>query len=131
MTTFISWAGGFERNVTIDAAQLVYPEAKVAIMSFNRTVADMSELMEKRSQLNKIELEARKIKDSVWLINTRRDIALMEHEINVLQAEANRYRKRIRAFRMEGVNQLDTVIALCRAMGGGWHEQTVGFRDRP
>jgi SulP family sulfate permease len=109
VTTFISWAGGFERNVTIDAAQLVYPEAKVAIMSFNRTVADMSEMMEKRSQLNKIELEARKIKDSVWLINTRRDIALMEHEINVLQAEANRYRKRIRAFRMEGVKQLDTV----------------------
>jgi len=27
-------------------------------------------------------------------------------------------------------NQLDTVIALCRAMGGGWHEQT-GFNQAP
>ena len=27
-------------------------------------------------------------------------------------------------------NQLDTVIALCRAMGGGWHEQT-GFVQAP
>jgi multidrug efflux system outer membrane protein len=27
-------------------------------------------------------------------------------------------------------NQLDTIVALCRAMGGGWHEQT-GFNQAP
>jgi len=105
MATFISWAGGFERNVVIDAGQLVYPEAKTVMRSFNRAMTDISELLEKRSQLNAILAAASKKMDTVTAINIRRDVELIEHAIKGIQGEASGYRQSVRAFHMEGVSR--------------------------
>ena len=103
LATLISWISGFERNVTIDAGKLAYPEAKAVMESFNRAVTDMSKMLEKRSQLNTARAAASKNADIVGGINIRRDVELIEHEINVLQEKAGGYRQKVRDFRMEGV----------------------------
>jgi len=105
LTTVLSWAVGFERNVTVAAEQIVYPEAKAAMAAFNRTTAVIPVLLGKRGRLNKQLASAERIKDEVAAIDVRREIALIDHEMKERQTEASVIGREIRTFRMEGARR--------------------------
>jgi MFS superfamily sulfate permease-like transporter len=103
LTTFISWAAGFERDVTVSIDQIAHPETQAAIASYNQKASSILVLLESSTALKKKLTHAMKSGNEIQAIDIRREIALMEYEVKNLRQQKADQRKVIRALRLEGL----------------------------
>jgi len=96
ITTIISWAIGFERNVKADISQLHYPEAVEMIMDFNSSLNGVDSLVNQRVQLNA------KIHKTEEEFGPHSIEALhLKHEIDIINVEIKSLRENICEYRYE------------------------------
>jgi MFS superfamily sulfate permease-like transporter len=122
VTTTISWSTGFERDAHVDMGHLQSPPARELITENNRITEAIRSLASKRSEGNRVLERARGDRDPVAEINARRDMDIVQVQIDRLKAKGATVRKDIRKLLLveakPGSSPL-TLYALEDAAGAG------------
>jgi len=96
VTTLLSWATGFEHNVSTSIVTIDSLQTRKLIREFNRSVKTVQPMSTERAELYKA-LEAAKQNDDVTgEIHARHDISIIGVEIERLNLEARAYRNELR-----------------------------------
>ncbi len=101
ITTVISWAVGFERDVKVSIDAIDYPEAKELIERFNRTTKALTVLAKDRASANVAIDVAKKDLDEIGRINASHHADIIGYRIKMLQDRAGVIRGQIRKMRLE------------------------------
>ncbi|MFA4915921.1 MAG: SulP family inorganic anion transporter [Syntrophales bacterium] len=96
VTTILSWAVGFERNINISISAIESPEARDLISGFNKTVDDISKFAEQRTETYKIIDEVSKRHNIVSVLDAEHAANVLTANIGDLREKAHIYRERIR-----------------------------------
>ena len=107
VTTIISWAVGFQHNVTVDISAVQSPEAQELIESFNKALNAIPRLAEERTEVNMALDKANSDHDTVAVVDARHKTNLLTINIEHAKHQAHLYRKSIRSLLFEGVKQPD------------------------
>jgi len=103
ITTIISWAVGFERDVKVSIDAIDCPEAKVLIDQFNTTSKALTALIKDRARANGAIDAAKQNQDEIGRINASHQADIIGHHISTTQERAGVIRKQIRKLLLEGV----------------------------
>ncbi len=107
LTTLISWGIGFERNIRIDIEDIEDPKARALILKFNATAGAINTLAEQRAEFqNKLENKGPGM-DPVAVLDTQRDIAVINLQIRELKSEINRLKEELRSFYLHRIDRKD------------------------
>jgi len=96
VTTFLSWATGFEHSVSTDISTIESLQTRKLIRDFNRSVNTVQPLAAERTGLHKKLEDAKHAADVTGQINARHEISLITVEIERLNLEAQAYRAELR-----------------------------------
>ncbi len=98
ITVLISWATGFEHNVTVNISAIASPEAKEKIEAFNSAVKALQPLTEQRAEIGKTFDIAAKAGDQIAVIDAEHDLNVVNIKMERLKHEAHLNREEIRSF---------------------------------
>jgi sulfate permease, SulP family len=104
ITTIISWAVGFERDVKVSIDAIDCPEAKVLIDRFNVTAKALAALARDRARANGAIDAAKKSHDEIGRINASRQADIIGYHINTLQERTRDMGRQIRKLPLEGAD---------------------------
>lgn len=98
ITTVISWAIGYEKNVKADISQLESPRVNEIIEKFNHTLIQIDSLVDERVQLNTEMHKAEKqyISHSIEVLNIKHQVDLVNVKIESFEENVCEYRSQIR-----------------------------------
>ena len=96
VTTLLSWATGFERQLKTDIATIESISAQKFIQIFNDSVNSVQALAVKRTEAHKKLEEIKRSGDAVDELNIRHEINLLSAEIKKLKLLAHVYRNELR-----------------------------------
>lgn len=96
ITTVISWAVGFERNVKIDISRIKDYQATDIIKKFNIEIAAIDSLTEERIKTNAEIHKAEEYSDphSIKMLD-------LQHQVDLLNAEISAFRENVADFRLK------------------------------
>ncbi len=132
ITTALSWALGFERNVAVDITAIKASEINPAITKFNHTVNSATLLAKKRTELLRRFNSARREGDPLAELDARHAAERIALQIQQYKYEANTYKRQLRSHLFEAVRQSDDSLAFypagkipdkARDNGGIWRIQ--------
>ena len=107
ITTLISWAIGFEKDVRVDIAKIESPKVQELVTGFNKTLDDISELAKQRTENTKLMEEAKKNHDKIEMLNAKRNEEVLNINMEELKLKQASMRKEIRDMFFTGVKQPD------------------------
>jgi sulfate permease, SulP family len=111
ISTVISWAIGFERNVKVDMTKIESPKTIEQITGFNKTLDEITTIAKERTDNTKLMEEAKKNHDKIGFLNGKRK----EEDFNIAMEEAKiksaSFRKEIRNLFFSGVKQPDGSVS--------------------
>ncbi|MBL7212817.1 MAG: SulP family inorganic anion transporter [Desulfobacteraceae bacterium] len=107
VTTFISWAVGFEQNMAVDLSTIESYEARNLIERFNWAVGEIPLLVEKRAAMTADLDGAERKNDKMALLAARGNVDRLTLQIEQYKYEAHLYRQRLRQFLFRGVKRPD------------------------
>ena len=107
ITTLISWAIGFEKDVRVDIANVESPKVQKLVTGFNKTMDEISELGKQRTENTKLMEEAKKNHDKIEMLNTKRNEEVLNVNMEELKLKQASMRKEIRDIFFIGVKQPD------------------------
>ncbi|UCF92970.1 MAG: SulP family inorganic anion transporter [Desulfobacterales bacterium] len=110
LTTFISWATGFEHNTTVDTAAIESAKVRELITNFNAALAAITSLAEERTEVTRRIEEARRAHDTIRELDAQRDAGVIAIQIDELDYKAHLYREELRNFFFRGVPQADGAV---------------------
>jgi sulfate permease, SulP family len=105
LTTVISWAIGFEKDVRVDITKIESPKVQELVVGFNTTMSDISELAKQRTENTKLMEEAKKSHDKIQMLNLKKnedELNINMEEIKLKQASM---RKEMRDMFFAGIKQ--------------------------
>jgi len=103
ITTIISWAVDFERDIKVRIDAINCPEAKALINRFNTTSKALTALNKDRAHANRAIDAAKKNQDEIGRINASHQADIIGHNIGTSQDRAGIIRRQIRKLLLEGV----------------------------
>jgi len=103
ITTVISWATGFEHNITVNLSAIESPKALNLIKEFNQTIGDISHFSEQRTETYKALEEADKGHNIIAVLNAGHAVNVLTIDIERLKHKTHIYRERIRNLMFKGV----------------------------
>jgi anti-anti-sigma factor len=103
VTTVVSWAVGFEHNVTVDLGAIKSPRVAADIEAFNKAAAALPAIAAKRAALTPSEDAAKASGDPSAILAVEHEIALLDLEKNQANKESAAYRARLRDFLLAAV----------------------------
>ena len=107
MTTLISWAIGFEKDVRVDVAKIESPKVQELVTGFNKTLDDISELAKQRTENTKLIEEVKKNHDKIEMLNLKRNEEVLNITMEELKLKQASMRKEMRGMFFTGVKQPD------------------------
>ncbi len=107
VTTLLSWATGFEHNVSTHISTIDSLQMRKLIREFNRSVKTVQPLSTERAELHKTLEEAKRDNDVTAEIYARHDISLINVEIERLNLQARAYRNELRRLLFAGQQRGD------------------------
>ncbi len=107
ITTVLSWGFGFEQTAEVDIAQIRSEVVKQTIDKFNRTFALHARLSQKRAGLIQDLNTGRVSSDAMAELEARQATERLGLQVELLHAEARKYRRRLRQFLLSGVSSSD------------------------
>ena len=111
VTTTLSWAMDFERQVSADLSAIESPAAVKLIADFNRVVEAVPPLSAARTELHKQRDEAHRRGDINAELHARHGINLITVEIDNLRIDARAYRRQLRRLLFHGHPRADGSLA--------------------
>ncbi len=107
ITTVLSWGFGFEQTAEVDIAQIRSEVVKQTIDKFNRTFALHARLSQKRAGLIQDLNTGRVSSDAMAELEARQATERLGLQVELLHAEARKYRRQLRQFLLSGVSSSD------------------------
>jgi len=98
ITVLISWATGFEHNVSVNISAVASPEVEEKIKAFNAALKALQPLAEKRSEIGKVLDIASKSGDHIAVLDAEHDLNVVNIKMERLRHEAHLNREEIRSF---------------------------------
>jgi len=105
VTTLISWANGFQHDAVVDISTIDSPKCRSLIREFNTAVTALQPLAEKRSDMSESIDKAKSAHDIIGVLDAEHDASVLRIKLERLKHEAHVYRKQIRDFLFEGIEQ--------------------------
>jgi len=131
ITTVISWAVGFERDVKVSIDAIDYPEAKELITRFNTATKALTVLVRDRARANVAIDVAEKSLDEIGRINASHQADIIGYRIKMLQHRAGVIRGQIRKMLLESTgNDKDRSFYLKRKIPSKTHGDGRTWRIR-
>lgn len=96
ITTVISWAIGFEKDIKVDMGKINSPKTQELIAEFNKTLEEMSQRSKERTEITQLAEEAQKKHDKIGLLNIKRDEAVLNVKMEELKAKEASLRQEMR-----------------------------------
>jgi sulfate permease, SulP family len=107
ITTLISWAIGFEKDVRVDVAKIESPAAQQRVADFNKTLDDISELAKQRTENTRLMEEAKKNHDKIEMLDLKRNEEVLNVNMEELKLKQASLRKEMRDMFFTGAKQPD------------------------
>ena len=111
ITTCLSWAIGFNHDVTVPASSIVSPQVQSTITVFNSTLQSADELAMARTSLSKKLSEANAIGETLRALNIQHGLNTLELRLAEVKAQSHALRKSLRGMLFNGVEQSDGTLA--------------------
>ena len=96
LTTVLSWAIGFEKDVKVDRAKIDSLKTQELITNFNKTLDELSILAQERTGITKLAEDAQKNHDKIGLLDVKRNEAVLNVKMEELKAKEASLRKEMR-----------------------------------
>jgi len=107
ITTLISWAIGFEKDVRVDIAQIESPKVQELVPGFNKTLNDISELAKQRTANTILMDEAKNNHDKIKILDLKRNEEVLNLNMEEMKIQQASMRKELRDMFFAGVKQPD------------------------
>ena len=111
IATAISWAVGFEHKVTLDISAIVSPTARETITKFNNAVNAIMTLAQKNTKASEALEKARCSGGTIAMLDAKREMGLIETQIERFRYETHVHRKALRSFLFSGVRRPDGILS--------------------
>ena len=106
-TTLLSWAIGFEHDLTADISSIQSGEVKNRIREFNRTVKEIPGIAQGRAEIYEALEKAKRGHDFTGVLEAEHGVSLLTLNMEEIKKEAHIHRSEIRKFLLRGVRQPD------------------------
>ena len=107
ITTFISWATGFQHDQTVTIESIESPAARNLIESFNEAASSMPSLSEERTHLSEVLNTAKQNHNQIGVLDAEHDVNVVNLNIARKKAEAHESRQQLRYLLLAAVPQAD------------------------
>jgi len=107
ITTVLSWAIGFEKDVKVDRTKIDSLKTQEFITSFNKTLDEMSELAKERTDNTRLAEDAQKNHDKIGLLDIKRNEEVLNVKMEELKTKEASLRKEMRELFFTAVKQPD------------------------
>ncbi|MCF8146018.1 MAG: SulP family inorganic anion transporter [Deltaproteobacteria bacterium] len=105
VTTVISWATGYQHNISVPIDRIVSPEVRELIGEFNRVTLKLPELAEERAAANKAIEASKKAHDIQQVLDAEHAVTTLTFHMERLKEDAHVYREQIRRLILRGVQE--------------------------
>ncbi|MFO7716703.1 SulP family inorganic anion transporter [Desulfosarcina sp.] len=95
-TTLISWATGFERRSVMPLDAVVDANIRTLIVDFNAATTQLDRMADRRTRINATLKQARIDGHQMIVIDSRRDLEVLNYQMTLKAGQAADYRHRIR-----------------------------------
>ncbi|WP_372680110.1 SulP family inorganic anion transporter [Desulfosarcina sp.] len=100
-TTLISWATGFEQQVTMPLESVVDADTRALIVHFNAETTQLNQMEDRRTRINETLRQATTAGHRMMVIDSRRDLEILNYQMALKAEKAATYRHRIRRLLFE------------------------------
>jgi SulP family sulfate permease len=107
ITTFISWATGFQHDQAASIEAIESPAARNLIESFNEAASSLPSLSEERTRLSDVLNTAKQNHNQIGVLDAEHDVNVVNVNIARLKEEAHQSRQQLRYLLLAGVPQSD------------------------
>jgi len=107
LTTFISWAFGFQHDRVIDLPAIESTEARTLIAEFNHAMENTTKLSRERTEVYKALDQANAGRDIVAVLNTEHALSVLTSNIESSKHKAHLAREAIRSLLFKGIEEPD------------------------
>ena len=107
ITTFISWATGFQHDQTATIDTIKSPAARNLIENFNEAASSLPSLSEERTQLSEVLNTAKQNHNQIGVLDAEHDVNVVNLNIMRKKAEAHETRQQLRYLLLAAVPQAD------------------------
>ena len=107
ITTFISWATGFQHDQTVTIEAIESPAARNLIESFNKATSSLPSLSENRTHLSEALNTAKQNHNQIGVLDAEHDVNVVNLNIARKKAEAHESRQQLRYLLLAAVPQAD------------------------
>lgn len=107
ITTIVSWAIGFEKDVKVDLTKISSPNIQELIRDYNRIFDEKSALEKERAEIILLSEDAQKKHDKIGLLDIKRNEAVLTVKMEELKAKEAGLRKQLRELLFAAVKQSD------------------------
>ena len=107
ITTFISWATGFQHDQTVTIEAIESPAARNLIESFNEAASSLPSLSEERTHLSEALNTAKQNHNQIGVLDAEHDVNVVNLNIARKKAEAHESRQQLRYLLLAAVPQAD------------------------
>ena len=100
-TTLISWATGFEQRSTMPLESVVDADTRALIVHFNAEATQLHQMGDRRTRINDTLKQAKIDGHRMIVIDSRRDLEILNYQMTLKAEKAADYRHRIRRLLFE------------------------------
>jgi len=97
ITTFISWAIGFEQNERVPVSSVASKDVRELVQRFNGAIQKGNELASERTRAYAVLEETQKEHNAKSILQAEHAITLLTHDVEMVKEEAARTRARLRS----------------------------------
>ena len=102
LTTLLSWAIGFDQTKMVPIEALEDAHTRTLVLQYNAALAEIHQMADDRTALNAVLEKARKDGAALQMINTRRDLDILDNNSTLKKRQAANYRQALNQVLMDG-----------------------------
>jgi len=102
LTTLLSWAIGFDQTKVVPIEALEDAHTRTLVLHYNAALAEIHQMADDRTALNAVLEKARKDGAALQMINTRRDLDILDNNSTLKKRQAANYRQALNQVLMDG-----------------------------
>lgn len=112
VTTLLSWATGYEQRALLPLEAMMDAETRTLIVQFNAATTQLHQLEQQRSRVNDAIRQAQADGHRLIVINSQRDLEILNYRMALQAEQAAAYRQRLRRLLFEAARGEDGVVRL-------------------
>jgi MFS superfamily sulfate permease-like transporter len=102
LATLLSWAIGFDQTKVVPIEALEDAHTRTLVLQYNAALAEIHQMADDRTALNAVLEKARKDGAALQMINTRRDLDILDNNSTLKKRQAANYRQALNQVLMDG-----------------------------